>query len=92
MAEIKINISNLEAAIARLNLLKEVWSAKDTSSPSTVGGGKAVNEFEKMAQLYKDLNSHMVALAANTASFLSNVKESYQESDKKAASKISGYK
>lgn len=88
MAEIKISISDLEDAISRLNSLKNAWNANKTNPPTTVGGGQTVSEFEELAQLYKDLNSHMVTLASNTASFLSNVKDSYQESDKKAADGI----
>lgn len=90
MAEIKISISDLEDAISRLNSLKNAWSANKTNPPATVGGGQTVIEFEELAQLYKDLNTHMVTLVANTAAFLSNVKDSYQDSDKKAADGIKG--
>ena len=90
MAEIKINISDLEDAISRLNSLKNAWNANKTNAPTTVGGGQTVIEFEELAQLYKDLNTHMVTLVSNTAAFLTNVKDSYQESDKKAAKGITG--
>ena len=88
MAEIKINVTNLENSISRFRTLEKNWGANDTAPPVTVGGGKAVNEFEELAKVYKDLNDHMVTLAANTAAFLTGIKESYQESDQEAAKNI----
>jgi len=90
MAEIKISISDLESAVTKLNGYAASWAANNTTPPATVGGGSTVNELEKIAQLYKDLNSHMATLASSTATFFSNIKDSYQESDQKAASNISG--
>jgi len=90
MAEIKINITNLDECVGRFKAFEKNWGANNITPPVTVGGGKVVNEFEKIAQVYKDMNAHMVTLAVNTAAFLTSVKESYQESDQKAADKISG--
>jgi len=90
MAEIKINITNLEGAIARLNNMATNWASNDTTPPTTVGGGKTANELEALAQMYKELNNQMAELAANTASFFANIKSSYEESDHKAASNIKG--
>ncbi len=85
MPEIKINISNLGNAVIRLNNMAANWSARNTAPPKTVGGGKTVNELEEIAQIYTDLNSNLVTLASTTASFFSNIKDSYEASDKKAA-------
>lgn len=90
MAEIKINLSDLETSIARLRTLEKNWGVNDTLPPVTEGGGKVVNEFEELSKMYKDLNGHMVTLASNTAAFLTGIMESYQESDQKAADNISG--
>jgi len=90
VSEIKINLTNLESGISRFNTLARNWGANDTLPPVTVGGGSTVNEFEELAQIYKTLNDHMVTLASNTASFLTDIKQSYQESDQKAANNISG--
>lgn len=90
MAEIKVSITHLEAAISALNTLQADWSANNTTPPPTLGGGKTVAEFEELSRMYKDLNSHMVTLVSNTAAFLTNVKESYVESDNKAASGMGG--
>ena len=90
MAEIKINRANLDSGISRFKTLAKNWAANDTLPPVTVGGGATVNEFEELAEVYKNLNDHMVTLASNTASFLTGIKESYQESDQKAANNISG--
>lgn len=90
MSEIKINLTNLDSGITRFNTLARNWGANNTAPPVTVGEGATVNEFEALAQIYKDLNNHMVTLASNTAAFLTDIKESYQESDQKAANNISG--
>ena len=90
MAEIKINTSKLDDVIKRLGVLEKNWNANDTKPPVTVGGGKTVNELEELAAVYQNLNSHMAALASTTAAFLKGVKESYQESDQKAAKNITG--
>ena len=90
MAEIKINLTNLDNGITRFNTLARNWGANNTAPPVTVGGGVTVNEFEELAQIYKELNDHMVTLASNTAAFLTAIKESYQESDRKADKNISG--
>ena len=90
MAEIKINLENLESGIQRFEVLAKNWDANDTLPPVTVGGGKVVNEFEQLAIMYKKLNDHMVTLALNTADFLKDVRDSYQESDRKAAQNIAG--
>ena len=52
--------------------------------PSTVGGGKIVNELEDMVDVYKALDHDFAVLISNTISFLQNVKSSYMESDAKA--------
>ena len=90
MSEIKVNLESLDAAIARLNNLVANWQANPTTPPVTVGGGKTVNGLEELAQMYKELNDHMVLLASNTSAFFTNIRNSYQENDQKAASNISG--
>ena len=90
MSEIKVNLVNLDVAISQLNNLARNWGANPKTPPATVGGGKTANELEELAQVYRDLNDHMVSLASNTAAFFTNVKNSYQESDHQAASKMSG--
>lgn len=88
MAEIKINISQMEVLISQMKGFASTWSGNNTDPPATVGGGKTVNEFEEFAKVYKDLNTQMITLASNTASFLENIKTSYVESDKKSATEI----
>ena len=85
MRIINIDIACLNQAIIRMNTLKKNWASNNVTAPTTVGGGKTVNELEEISQLYKDLNNLMVTLASNTAEFLTDVKEGYEESDRKAA-------
>lgn len=84
MRIINIDITCLGQAIKRMETFVKDWSSNDTRCPGTLGGGKTVNELEELAQIYKDLNNLMVSLASNTAEFLSDIKESYEESDRKA--------
>lgn len=89
MAEIKVQIKAMETGIGQLNSLKQEIDGFDTKSPD-VGdcGGKTIAELEAIAQLYKDLNKQMSTLVANTASFMTNVKDSYVASDQKAAASM----
>lgn len=90
MAEIKVKVTEIDSAITRLQALKSRSTSADTKAPSTVGGGKSVNELEAIAGVYKNLNTHFATLVQNTISFLGNVKDSYAASDQKAANKMSG--
>ena len=90
MKEIKIELSNLGTAISRLDSLKQSWSNDVTLPPTPVGGGETVAELEELAKLYQDLHSHMITLASNTATFLTNVRDSFQQSDHKAFSGMGG--
>ena len=89
MAEIKINIDSLESRIQELQTLERRISSNVTTSPQVVGGWSSVIELEKIADMYKTLNSSMLLLVTNTVSFMDNLKESYVGSDKKASNKIS---
>lgn len=90
MAEIKIKIHALNDSISDLKNLRTQCQETKIVCPKTVGGGKTVNELESIGELYKSLNNHFINLISNTISFMENVKASYESSDKKAASKISG--
>lgn len=89
MAEIKINILEINNSITKLKNLQSRCNSLDTKPPTTVGGGKTVNELESIAALYKNMNTDFCNLISNTISFLQNVKTSYVSSDQKAATKIS---
>lgn len=85
MPEIKINLKNLECGIERFKTLEQNWTVNNIEPPITVGGGRTVNEFEKLADSYKSFNAHMLILASKTAEFLTNIKESYIKNEQKAA-------
>lgn len=90
MAEIKIKVDALNDSITELKKLKSTCQDWDTTSPEIVGGGQTVSELESIAALYKSLNTHFIDLVLNTISFMENIKTSYESSDQKAATKISG--
>ena len=82
MAEININIAELEDSIARLRSLQ---TNAASAPPATVGGGQTVNELENIADTYRALNRSLSELISNTIHFLDNIKESYMTSDQLAA-------
>lgn len=89
MAEIKINVSEINNAIAQLQSLKtEIDSCP--AAPEIVGGGKTINELEDILQLYLDFNADLSGLVSNTIAFFQNVRDSYIESDEMAARMIAG--
>ena len=88
--EISISTFALENAIESLKSLESDWTSKAEVPPETVGGGDAVKELEAIGRVYQDLHTHLSALLANTISFLSNTKQSYQSSDETASAKIQG--
>lgn len=88
MAEINVNVTEINNAITKLQGLQSECNSRNTTSPATVGGGKTVNELEDIANVYKKLNTHFEDLLLNTISFLQNVRDSYTASDTKAANKI----
>lgn len=88
MAEIKVKITEINNSITKLKNLQSRCNTRNTTPPTTVGGGKTVNELEDIADVYKSLNTHFGVLISNTISFLQNVRDSYTSSDTKAANKI----
>lgn len=90
MAEIKIQINELNNEIEELKELRSKCSSRKTKPPATVGGGKTVNELEDIADIYVSMNNSFEILISNTISFLENVRDSYVSSDSKAAKKING--
>lgn len=89
MGEIKIKIDALDSKIQELQILQRRIGSNITTCPQVVGGGSSVMEFEKIANMYKTLNSSMLLLVINTVSFMDSLKESYVGSDRKASNKIS---
>lgn len=85
MAEIKINIIEINNSIVKLQALKSKCISNRKNSPITVGGGQTVNELEMIAGQYRAIDSNLETLMANTIAFLTNLKESYITSDQKAA-------
>ena len=84
MAEINIKVTELSNVITKLHGMQPKCSSGGIMPPSTVGGGKIVNELEDMVDVYKALDHDFAVLISNTISFLQNVKSSYMESDTKA--------
>lgn len=88
MAEINVKVTELSNVINKLQGLQSKCSSEGIMPPSTVGGGKVINELEDMVDVYKALDHDFAVLISNTISFLQNVKSSYMESDVKASNNI----
>lgn len=80
MAEININIAEIDNAVAKLRNLQLAIN----NAPATVGGGNTVNELEEISEVYKKIDGNFIQLVLNTASFLENVKKSYASVDEKS--------
>ena len=90
MAEININLLVIDNAISKLQALKSKCVSAKTAAPTTVGGGQTVNELEKIAKQYQDIDLHLELLVGNTISFLTNLKSSYNKSEQKAVKNLGG--
>ena len=53
MAEINIKVTELSNVITKLQGMQPKCSSGGIMPPSTVGGGKIVNELEDMVDVYK---------------------------------------
>lgn len=85
MQVVNIRLLKLKTSIQRLKNLKTSCENWDTKYPETVGGGQTVGELEEMAKLYKSINESFTEMVSNTALFMENIKNSFEESDKKAS-------
>lgn len=88
MIEVNIKVTEINNTIGKLQSLQSRYSSIDITPPTTVGGGKTVNELENLAATYKMMNVYLRSLISNTISFLQNVRDSYVSSDEEAARKI----
>lgn len=88
MATIDIKINALESAINELKSVKQSCDGAKKIPPTTVGGGKTVNELEEIGKLYQTMNGHLSMMISSTISLLQKTKDGFQTDDKTAASKI----
>ena len=90
MAEIKINISELNNLIPKIQEVKNCANGIYSSNtpPETIGGGLAVGELEELSNLYHSIYRDIEELASNTVLFLQNVRDTYVEVDVSAASRM----
>lgn len=88
MATIDIKINTLESAINELKSVKQSCDGAKKIPPTTVGGGKTVNELEEIGKLYQTMNGHLSMMISSTISLLQKTKDGFQTDDKTAASKI----
>lgn len=92
MAEIKINIQSLNAAIEKLESLKRECQDYGNLSPETRGGGLTINELESLLEMYDTLDNSFIDLISNTISFMNNIKRSYEGADRDAYSGMTNKK
>ncbi len=88
MSEIKVQITELNNAITKLQGLRSRYESMDIVRPAPSGGGRTVNEIEDIAKVYNMLDRDFKELISNTISFFQNVCDSYVSSDIKAADGI----
>ena len=90
MAEIKINISELNNLLPKVQDVKNVANAiySHNIPPETVGGGLSVGEIEELANLYHSIYRDIEGLASNTILFLQNVRDTFVEADEAVANRL----
>ena len=88
MSEINVKIVELDNAITKLQGLQKKCTSRNTTPPTTVGGGKTINELEEIASIYKSLNTDFSGLISYTIAFMQKVKNYYLSADQKSAKNI----
>lgn len=90
MAEIRINISELDNLIYRIQTVKTAANNIFSKNipPETIGGGLTVREIEELANLYRTVYKDIEDLASNTVLFLQNVKDDFIGADETAANRM----
>lgn len=88
MSEISVKINVLAQKISELESLKQSCNNAKSNPPSTVGGGKTVNELEEIGKLYKTMYDHFLEMISSTISFMQKTKDGFESSDREAASEI----
>lgn len=89
MAEININLTELQNSITKLQSLQSKCASENVAPPSVIGGGNTTNELEAIGNLYKALSDDLTTLISNTAAFLQNVKDSFETMDEAAGTTLS---
>ena len=88
MDEISIKIKEIERSIENMQTLKNLCASFGWTRPTTIGGGNAVSQIEKMGELYDMTAQSVEMLLSSTVSFLQNIKDSFVSSDQRIASEI----
>ena len=90
MAEIKINITELDGLLSKIQTVKIAANGIFSKNipPETIGGGLAVAEMEELASLYRTIYRDIEELASNTILFLQNVRDGYAEADAAVANRL----
>ncbi len=84
---IDVNVQALDNAINQLNRLKQINSLR-RKVPTTQGGGKVVNEIERLAKEFDQVHMDMVKMINSTQLFLVKARNAYVSADTKSASGI----
>ena len=85
MAEININITNLEEQISLLNELSRSFACREMNMPEASGTGPALTETQGLGIMLLRIRESTKELFENTAVFLNNAKDSYANTDAQIA-------
>ena len=89
MGELDIKLNPITTAINELNNLKRICDAAKKAPPTTVGGGKTVNELEEIGKQYQTINGHLSLMISSTIMLMKKTRNEFETSDKRVATKIS---
>ena len=85
MAEININITNLEEQINLLNELSRSFAGRETNMPEASGSGPALTQSQELGMMFLRIRESTKELFEKTAVFLNNAKDSYVNTDAQIA-------
>lgn len=88
MVIINTNVLELGMRINQLNTLKSRCEGVDVTTVEIQGSGVTNQQIQQLDQKYAELKTSMVTLLGNSIDFFTNVKESMEQADREAASKV----
>ena len=85
MAEIKINILNLEEQTDQLIALSRSFGSRETVMPEISGSGPVASRTQELGQMLLRIRESLKELFDSTIVFLNSARSSYVESDTQLA-------
>lgn len=90
MAQINIDLEELDANIEKLADLKTEIESISIDKPAQSGSGSTVEQMVEAADAFEAVRQALVTLVGNSVGFFQGVKQSYQDADAEASRALAG--